>query len=194
MKSLVPVLVLASGSRYRQDLLARLGVLFEVIPAGIDETVVADEVPRSAVVRLSVEKAQAVAKIRPGAYVLGSDQMIVKQGRVYKKPEGRARAIEQLSSLQGGRHQLLTSIALICPNGHLHTDLTEFEMEMRSLVPSEIASYVDEEEPFDCAGSYRIEKGGIRLFRAMRGDDYTAIIGLPLTRVHALLEEVGFFG
>lgn len=187
-------LVLASGSRYRSELLGRLGVSFEILPADIDETASDGESPQDLALRLAREKALEVQKRRPGMFVIGSDQVIFREGRVYQKPGGRERAIEQLMSLQGGEHLLATATVLLSPTGSVREDLCQYEMEMRRLNRLEVAAYVDEEEPFDCAGSYRIEAGGIRLFRSMRGEDFTAIVGLPLTRVQRMLEEAGYFG
>ena len=96
--------------------------------------------------------------------------------------------------MQGRTHELLCAVALVGPDDRMRTELVRFEMVMRPLTRAQIEAYVARDEPLDCAGSYMLEAGGIQLFDAMRGDDYTAIVGLPLTRVRALLEWAGLFG
>lgn len=186
-------LILASGSSYKRELLARLGLSFESIGAQLDERPLAHESPADTAQRLARQKAQQVAQAHPAAWVLGADQVIALGERRFSKPETPARARAQLAALSGQTHQLFSAVALRTPDGALHEDLAAYQMQMRALTAAQIAQYIAEDRPLDCAGSYRIEAGGVRLFRAMRGDDYTAIIGLPLTRVHALLERAGYF-
>lgn len=186
-------LVLASKSRYKRQLLERLGLDFESRAADIDESAPGDEAPERTACRLARAKAEAVAADLPNAWVIGADQVIALEARRFRKPGGAKRAREQLSELAGKAHRLIVATALVTPRGRLFEDVLEHQMQMRPLTPDQIASYVEEDEPYDCAGSYKIEAGGIRLFRALRGDDYTAIVGLPLTRVRALLERAGFF-
>lgn len=171
----------------------RLGVDFECEAADIDESTRERESPEETAVRLARAKAEAIAARRRDSWVLGADQVIALGGRRFSKPGSAEQAREQLSDLAGKTHHLITATALVSPQGRLLDDAIAYEMQMRPLTPAEIAAYVKEDEPYDCAGSYKIEAGGIRLFRALRGDDYTAIVGLPLTRVYALLERSGFF-
>jgi len=184
--------VLASGSTYKQSLMARLGYPFTIDPADIDETPGADEAPRAIAERLALEKARHVALRHPDALVLGCDQVIALDGAQLHKPRTRERAIEQLLMLQGHTHDLFCAIALVSPDGSARAATVHYAMTMRPMTRELIERYVHEDEPLDCAGSYKLEQGGVRLFSSMRGDDYTAIVGLPLTRVHALLDEVGF--
>ncbi|MFW5966086.1 MAG: Maf family protein [Persicimonas sp.] len=185
--------VLASSSPYKRDLLKRLGLDFECRAADIDESAPDDEAPEQTARRLARAKAEKVAAEFSEAWVIGADQVVALEQRRFHKPGGEVRAREQLSELAGKTHRLIAATALITPRGRLFEDLLEHKMQMRPLTPDQIAAYVEEDEPYDCAGSYKIEAGGIRLFRALRGDDYTAIVGLPLTRVYALLEHAGFF-
>lgn len=188
-----PPLILASGSSYKREILARLGLPFEGIAAKIDESALPGESPADTARRLARQKAQVVAQAHPGSWVLGGDQIIALGSRRFSKPQTPERARQQLAALSAQTHQLLTAVALVTPAGEVSDDLAEYQMEMRALTSAQIAQYIAEDQPLDCAGSYKIEAGGIRLFHAMRGDDYTAIIGLPLTRVHTLLERAGFF-
>lgn len=186
-------LVLATGSPYKRRLMERLGIDFETQPADVDETSLEGEAPEATARRLARAKAQAVGRARPEAWVLGADQVIALQGHRLGKPGSVDGARRQLAQLSGKSHRLITAIALRTPAGEVLEDAVEYQMQMRALRDDEIARYVAEDNPTDCAGSYKIEAGGIRLFRTLRGDDYTAIVGLPLTRVWHLLEQANFF-
>ena len=188
-----PRLILASGSRYKRELLSRLDLDFEAIDADIDESARAGERPEELARRLAWEKASALALDHPEAYILGADQVVSLEDRQLHKPGGHEAACAQLAQLQGREHDLRCAVALRSPEGARHEALVRYVMQMRSLSSADISRYVDRDEPYDCAGSYRLEAGGIQLFRAMRGDDHTAIIGLALTRVWALLERAGYF-
>ncbi|QDG49698.1 septum formation protein Maf [Persicimonas caeni] len=186
-------LVLASGSPYKRQLMERLGLAFETLSADVDESSLADEAPEETARRLAHAKAKAVAAERPEAWVLGADQVIALDGRRFSKPGSDEGARRQLAALSGKTHRLITSVALLTPDEELFESTAEYQMQMRPLSEAEIAAYVAEDTPTDCAGAYKIEAGGIRLFRALRGDDYTAIVGLPLTHVWHLLEQAKFF-
>lgn len=172
--------------------MARLGLSFRAEGADLDETPRSDESPRHTARRLAEEKAAVVAD-RRGGYVIGADQTIALDGRRFHKPGTPERAVEQLTALSGGVHDLWCAVALVDPDGNRFDACVHFEMAMRELAERDIRSYVSEETPVDCAGAYKIEAGGIRLFRSMEGDDYTAIVGLPLTRVWKLLELADYF-
>ena len=186
-------LILASSSPYRRELLGRLGLDFFTEAADVDETRAAAESPRDLAIRLARAKADAVAARHPEAWVIGSDQVIALEDRVFSKPGSHEAAVAQLLELAGVEHQLITAVCVASPRG-MEESVTTFAMHLRELTRAEIEAYVREEEPLDCAGSYRIEAGGIRLFEHLRGDDFTAIIGLPLTAVGRLLRETGYPG
>lgn len=181
-------LILASGSRFKQQELARLGIAFEALDANIDESARPDEAPDALATRLAVAKARAIATLHPDAHVLGADQVVSLDGEQLHKPRTRERAIEQLTILQGKTHDIHCAVALVTPSRTL-TRLVHASMKMRALTRAEIERYVLEDDVLHSAGSYTIEAGGIRLFHAMACDDYTAVIGLPLTRVLDLLHE-----
>lgn len=186
-------LVLASASSYKRKLLARLGLDFSSIEPEIEEDRLPEEAPRQMAIRLAREKALAAGSLHPDAFIIGADQVIALEGWIFQKPGDAETAIEQLLALQGATHSLITAVALRTPDEKILTDQVSFQMEMRPLSRREISAYVHEDRPLDCAGSYKIEAAGIRLFRNTIGPDPSAIEGLPLTRIWALLEKGGYF-
>ena len=186
-------LILASGSRFKRDLFSRLDLPFTAVDADVDETPGEDEAPDKLATRLAIIKANALADAYPDSFIFGADQVISHNGVQLHKPGTRERAIAQLMQLQGSTHDLFCAVALRAPNGSVDTRMVHYEMVMRPLDEEAAARYIDRDMPLDCAGSYMLEQGGIQLFSAMRGDDYTAIVGLPLTRVQDLLDAHGFF-
>ncbi len=186
-------LVLASTSSYRRVLLERLGVPFVAEAHACDERAVQqDGALEEHAVALASAKAQSLAKKFPESYILGSDQIAEVGGTVLHKPGTKERACAQLAMLSGRTHRLLTAIALRGPDGSVQTALDVHTMHMRTLSAEEISRYVDADSPLDCCGSYKIECRGIALFERIDGADFTAITGMPLTRVSTLLRGVGF--
>ena len=170
----------------------RLGHPFEVLSPTVDEAREPGEAPRMMASRLARLKAHAVAAQAADAWVVGSDQVIALGETVLYKPGTAERACVQLAQLSGQTHQLVTAVCVVAPGGLEAFDMMTHEMTMRPLSAAEIERYVAEDEPFDCAGSYKVESGGIRLFTSLRGDDYTGIVGLPLTMVRRLLDQLHF--
>ena len=185
--------ILASGSTYKRGLLTQLDVTFESIASDVDETPLPDESPLQVAQRLALAKAVAVGAQHPDALVLGCDQVVALGDRQFHKPETHERAVDQLMALQGRVHDLFCSIALVRPNGEPLEATVTYAMEMRALTRAQADAYIALDTPLDCCGSYALEAHGVRLFSSMRGDDHTAIIGLPLTRVQTLLERAGYF-
>jgi septum formation protein len=195
MTDRVPQLVLASTSRYRRELLARLVTDFRVIAPYVDETPLADEAPIALAVRLAEAKALAVARMAPNAIVIGSDQVAELDGRAVGKSGSREGAIAQLTASSGHTIAFHTAIALADtrqspPVVRAASDRTE--VVFRTLSSDEIARYVDRENPIDCAGSFKAEAAGIALFERIRSEDPTALIGLPLIALAELLRASGF--
>ncbi len=148
--------------------------------------------PEELVRALSLAKAEAVAASNPSALVIGSDQCVEFEGKVLGKPHTRERAIAQLSSMAGKTHSLWTGAAVLdAATGRSTVDVDRHDLRMRPLSRAQIAAYVDRDEPFDCAGSYKIERSGIALFESVNGSDFTAIVGLPLTVLSRRLAEFG---
>ena len=185
-------LILASRSAYRQELLTRLGLEFECIPADIDESRRTNELPKEYVRRLAQEKAAKIATSHPQALVIGSDQCAVVDGQIMGKPGDREGAIRQLKTLSGNEIIFLTGLCLTqISSGWSQHCVEPFSVGFRQLTSDEIERYVDAEQPFDCAGSFKSEGYGVSLCRFMRGEDPSALIGLPLIRVSQYLREFG---
>jgi septum formation protein len=186
-------LILASTSRYRRDLLARLGVPFECVAPACDEEQLKDAslAPLSLAETLAEAKAASLRPQFSSAAILASDQVAACNGRILNKPLTAQRAAEQLRWLAGREHELITAVCLTTPEQtRRHTDITR--LRMRPLTDEEIGRYLAADEPYDCAGSYKLEQRGIALFESIRSDDHSAITGLPLMAVTTMLRECGF--
>lgn len=187
-----PVLVLASTSPARRELLGRLGLSFEVHAPQVDETALPGEAPPALALRLAKAKAEAAAARFPWHLIIGSDQVAVVGGQVLGKPGDRARAAEQLALAAGRVMVFQTAVCLLnSATGEAAARLVPFEVELRQLSPAEIEHYLDRERPFGCAGSLRSEGLGVALCRRMSGDDPTALLGLPLIALCGLLRDQG---
>jgi septum formation protein len=186
-------LVLASTSSYRRALLARLGLPFTWVAPGVDEAAAktTGQSPLALATQLARAKALAVARREPDAVVVGSDQVVAVEGTVLDKPGDRDRALAQLQRLRGRRHQLITAVAIAHPGGRREFH-SEAVLHMRDLDDAALARYVDHDQPFDCAGSYKLEQLGIALFATVEAADHTAITGLPLLQLAQVLRELGF--
>jgi septum formation protein len=191
----MPDLILASTSRYRHELLARLRVPFRALAPPVDEAAVHDQYAadraEELAVHLAAAKARSVADREANAVVLGSDQVCVCDGHVLHKPGSVAKAQEQLAMLAGRTHQLVTAVCVV-QGDRILTGKDVTRLTMRSLAADEIARYVEHDQPLDCAGSYKLESLGISLFETIHSDDHTAITGLPLLLVSRYLRELGF--
>lgn len=183
-------LILASSSPYRARLLERLGVPFEVVVSGIDETAAHDETADDLVRRLARSKAEHVAAQRPDAAVIGADQVAVFGGRILGKPGDRKNAVARLREMSGQRVDFLSGVAFVRA-GRTLVDVVPTRLQLRDLDDDEIERYVDRDRPFDCAGGMRSESQGIALLRSLTSDDPTALIGLPLIRVAEWLRQAG---
>lgn len=195
MSAGAPELVLASSSRYRRELLARLVPDFRVVSPEVDETPLADEAPIALAVRLAEAKALAVAKAAPNAIVIGSDQVAELDGRAVGKSGSRDAAIAQLTQSSGKTLAFHTAVALVDARASppaVRAACDRTEVVFRTLTADEIARYVDRENPIDCAGSFKAEAAGIALFERIRSEDPTALIGLPLIALAKLLRAAGF--
>jgi septum formation protein len=186
-------LILASTSKYRGALLSQLGLPFEAIAPGVDEDQLKYQglSPTQLAMELGRLKAQAVFKKRPEACVIGSDQVCMLNGELLGKPGSFDQAIAQLSKMQGQHHELITAVTLISPQGEInfHNRTLLF---MRPLTIDQIKAYVAEDKPLDCAGSYKLETKGIKLFEKIEMDDHTSIIGLPLIQLNNHLLQLGY--
>lgn len=182
-------LILASTSAYRKTLLARLGVPFECISPNFDESLSPSLAPASLVEYNSRGKAAAVAKVFPGACIIASDQIALCEQRALGKPGNFTKAAEQLRQMSGKRITFLTGLA-VYHGTNRHYECIPYDVEMRQLSDQEISTYLEREQPFDCAGSFKSEGLGIALFERMCGDDPTALIGLPLIRLSQIIKPL----
>ena len=185
-------LILASTSRYRRELLQRLALDFDVIAPDVDETPQADEAPAKLAMRLALAKAEAVALPHPDAVVIGSDQVADLDGSPIGKPGDHIRATAQLRAMRGRTVVFQTAVAVVCrARGFSEASLASVSVRFRDLHDDEIEHYLRTEQPYDCAGSAKVETLGIALLDTIDSDDPTALIGLPLIRTCALLRRAG---
>lgn len=186
-----PLLLLASTSSYRRDLLERLHLAFSIEAPCIDETAQPSEPPFTLATRLAREKARAVAARHPGAVAIGSDQVADLEGRALGKAGTQPRAFEQLRDCSGRDVVFHTAVCVTGPDREIaFVDRTV--ARFRALGADEIQRYLAIEQPYDCAGSFKSEGLGAALFEAIRSDDPTALIGLPLIALSHALREFGF--
>lgn len=185
-------LVLASTSRYRRELLQRLGLPFETDRPDVDESPLAGESPAATAARLARAKAGTVAARRPGAWVIGSDQVADLDGRPLGKAGGRDAALEQLLACSGRRVVFRTALCLLRDDAPPKEAVDHTEVVFRALGRDDILRYLDAEQPYDCAGSFKCEGLGITLFEAIHSRDPTALVGLPLIALSAALREAGY--
>lgn len=189
-------IVLASTSRYRRELIARLTIDVEQAAPPFDEEAakprLAGRPVEELVATLARGKALSLREAYPDALLIGSDQAAEIDGEVLGKPGTEEAARAQLRRLSGREHRLLTAVAVLrASDGRIEEALDVHRLRMRQLTDREIEAYVRRDQPLDCAGAYRVEALGIALFERVTGDDFTAVIGLPLTRVVAMLERFG---
>ncbi len=188
---MTPDLILASTSRYRRDLLARLRLEFEVARPEVDESALPGETPSVLARRLARAKAAAIALRSPHAWVIGSDQVADLDGAALGKSGSRDGAIAQLQRMSGRPVAFRTAVCVM--HGATSFDaLDTTVVRFRDLDHAEIERYVDAEQPFDCAGSFKSEGLGIALFEAIETQDPTALVGLPLIATSRLLRQAGY--
>jgi septum formation protein len=186
----VKALILASGSRYRRELLTRLGLPFETASPDIDETPEPGELPAALAARLARAKANSIR--RANAIVIGSDQVASLDGRLLGKPGNYPAALAQLEACQGQEVVFHTGVCVAADNGRTiseHVDLTRVRFRERSR--ADLSRYLDREPAYDCAGGFKAEGLGIALFEAIESHDPTALIGLPLIWVADALRAAG---
>jgi septum formation protein len=186
-------LVLASTSTYRRMLVERLGVPFRCRAPNCDESRLKGEnaTPRLLAERLAYTKASSLVSEEPDAAIIGCDQLVSFQGQIFGKPATFGRAVDQLETMAGETHELITALVVISGERiYRHTDVTK--LQMRRLSRAAIERYVAADQPLDCAGSYKLESRGIVLFDKIETVDHTAITGLPLIALTTILRDLGF--
>lgn len=182
-------LILASESPRRRELLSTVGVPFRVLPSGVDETPRPGEPPARFARRASRDKGKWVAARYPGAFVLSADTIVVADGRILGKPRDRAEARRMLSYLAGREHRVYTSVCLLCAaKGYEDTGTEVTRVRFRALTPAEVAAYARTGEGDDKAGAYAAQGAGMLLIARVAGS-FTNVVGLPMTRVVAMLQR-----
>ncbi len=185
-------IILASSSPFRRELLQRLHLDFDCISPEINESRLPDEQAIDYVTRLAVEKAEKIAANHPQAVVIGSDQCAVLGDSILGKPGNHQAAMQQLRNAQGKTVVFHTGLCVICRDISFQQQAeVPFEVDFRRLDDTQLERYLHTETPYQCAGSFKSEGYGITLFERMRGDDPTALIGLPLISLVGLLEQAG---
>ena len=185
-------LVLASTSRHRRALLERLGIPFEAVAPGVDEARASREPVEQLVRRLSRAKAEAVSGRHPGALIIGSDQAAERDGEILGKPGDHPTAVAQLKAASGKYMKFHTGLCLIdTRDGRVqeYTDVTR--VAFRKLSDGEIERYLQAEQPYDSAGSFKSEGQGITLFEGIESNDPSALVGLPLITLCKFLRNAG---
>jgi septum formation protein len=186
----MPKLILASTSRYRRELLARLGLPFETRSPDVPETALAGEAPAAMAARLALAKARSIAD--RGAIVIGSDQVASLDQRVLRKPGTPDVAVAQLRACQGKVVLFDTAVAVIATDsGETLEHVDRTAVRFRRLDDAALERYVRLESPLDCAGSFKAEGLGVTLFEQISSEDPTALIGLPLIFVAHALKTLG---
>jgi septum formation protein len=187
-----PRIVLASSSPYRRELLARLRLDFEVSAPEIDEAALPGETAGATALRLAQAKARAVGGQYPHALVIGSDQVAALKGSSLGKPGNHANAMAQLKAMRGKTVVFHTAVALLnSKSGSMQAAEVPTTVRFRNYGDGEIERYLAAEQPYDCAGSAKIEGLGIVLVERVSSDDPSALIGLPLTRLTSMLQSEG---
>ena len=186
-------LVLASTSPFRRDLLNRLGFSFKTANPETEESTLPGEPPEETAMRLSEMKARAVANLYPDALIIGSDQVAILDGKVYGKPGTHDNAVQQLRTMRGKTVNFFTGLCLLdTRSGEVRLRGIPTLVSFRNLTDQQIESYLNREQPYNCAGSAKSEGLGIAIIARMQGEDPNALIGLPLIALCDLLEEAGF--
>ncbi|EJL6392169.1 septum formation inhibitor Maf [Vibrio vulnificus] len=184
-------LVLASTSPFRQQLLEKLAIPFSTLSPNCDETPLEGESPQQLVLRLAESKAQS-CQINQPSLVIGSDQVCVIDGNIVGKPQSRQNAIAQLTAQSGQSIVFYTGLAVYnSETGETRSCIDEFKVHFRPLTQAQIERYVDKEQPFFCAGSFKSEGLGIALFEKLEGKDPNTLVGLPLIDLIDLLGQQG---
>lgn len=185
-------LILASSSPFRRQILDKLQLTYSCISPDIDESALMGETPEQLVARLAESKARKVAEDQDQALIIGSDQVAVLGSEILGKPHTHENAVNQLRKLSGNTVTFLTGLSLVnSETGKSQTEVVPFQVVFRKLTDSMIENYLNKEEPYNCAGSFKSEALGIVLFDKLIGDDPNTLIGLPLIRLVRMLEKEG---
>lgn len=194
--NIFPRLILASSSRYRQELLSRLHIPFEMLVPNIDETPRPNESPEGTAMRLAREKSRAIQRQAPGALIIGSDQVATLDGEQIGKPGSHENALTQLKKMRGKRVIFHTALCLLDDRSTAEGQSVQLEniqtfVTFRDLPEQELDAYLRIEQPYDCAGSAKNEGLGIAIIEKIESTDPTALTGLPLIALNTMFRRVG---
>jgi septum formation protein len=185
-------LILGSTSPFRAEILQKLCISFDTAAPDINESPLANESPSELVERLSICKAKKVAETHPAALIVGSDQVACVDQQILGKPHTHENAIEQLRFLSGKIVSFHTGLCLFnSESGNTQSTVEVFKVYFRALTDDQIERYLRNEQPYNCAGSFKSEALGISLFKKLEGDDPNTLIGLPLIRLVEFLSNEG---
>ncbi|MBB1271972.1 MULTISPECIES: nucleoside triphosphate pyrophosphatase [Psychromonas] len=186
-------LVLASTSPFRKELLTKLHLDFSTANPHVNEEELPGETAIQLVERLAIAKAQAVVSEFPDALIIGSDQVCLNDGKILGKPGNFENAFKQLKAASGQHVTFYTGLAVVnSKTGQVHSLVEPFDVYFRDLSDAMITNYLNKEQPYNCAGSFKSEGFGISLFSRFEGKDPNSLIGLPLISLIELLEKEGF--
>lgn len=186
------ILILASSSEYRRQLLQKLLIPFNSISPHIDESVLAGEKPQETALRLAQEKAKKIGNEYPHALVIGCDQVATLDGEQLGKPLNHNNATAQLQKMRGREVVFHSALCLYnAATGNMQADVVPYLVKFRQLSDEQIESYLTKEQPYHCAGSAKSEGLGIALIERMLGEDPNALIGLPLIKLITMLQNEG---
>lgn len=185
-------LILASTSPFRKAILEKLDIPFDTQSPEVDETPLDNESPEMLVERLSIAKAKAIADSLDKGLIIGSDQVAIIDNKILGKPGSHAKAVEQLLQASGKTVTFLTGLCLYNATSKTYqVEVVPFNVVFRELTKKQIDNYLNKEQPYNCAGSFKSEGLGITLFEKLDGDDPNTLIGLPLIRLVRMLEKEG---
>ncbi len=189
----MPRLILASASPHRRRLLERLGIPFDVRPADADESAEPGEDAPTLAARLATAKAQCIRALHddPDEIIIGADQVAALDGELLRKPGDHDTALSQLSACQGETVVFSTATTVIdCNSGRQWYGLDSTAVVFLKLSQAHLSRYLELEQPYDCAGGFKAEGLGISLFRRIRSEDPTALLGLPLIWLTQVLRDL----
>jgi MAF protein len=185
-------LILGSSSPFRRTLLEKIYTSFSWQSPEIDETPLLNEAPTALVQRLSLAKAKKIAETEKNALIIGSDQVATFQNQIIGKPYTHEKAVQQLSSFSNQAVTFYTGLCLLnTETNHYQLTVEPFSVQFKKLNQEKIERYLTIEKPYQCAGSFKSEGLGICLFERLMGDDPNSLIGLPLIKLIAMLENEG---
>lgn len=187
-----PHILLASSSPYRRKLMEKLGLKFDWAAPEIDETPLPNEPPSQLVGRLAEQKARKLANTHPNHLIIGSDQVACIGNLILGKPNSHTNAVTQLKNCRQQEVTFMTGLCLLNPTtNNIQISIESYKVKFRQLTETQIENYLQREQPYDCAGSFKSEGLGICLFERFQGDDPNTLIGLPLIALTRMLISEG---